>query len=393
MSNVTVNADALAALQTYAQGSASMALLSSALAACLFGIVSMLAGTSACLLLRRDFRLHSIQIQLLAILLLYASTTTFVGLTFSSLISATRTLAAAARALHDDSYSASVGYPATAFGLLPSGATATLAVNMFVGDVIVWWRALAVWPNSRLLRAVGGVLCAATFVSAIVSLTDLKLQPSSAPGVLVVGSDKIGFVSVVLSLATNVLSTTMVSVKAWEHRRLLQSTYGKARSSRALAALILIVESGIAYSALWLIIAITDGLIFVWPFPWEPSHDPSLQDFLTVVNDLVTICLVPIIAIYPMLIIVFVALGRSPIDRVCASLPAITVSPLVTSETCAKSTASLGDPAEAVLVRRACPPSRSISCDSGSTMTMVFATSAYALDEELGLGRTNSAPM
>ncbi|KAM5539167.1 hypothetical protein V8D89_007040, partial [Ganoderma adspersum] len=111
------------------------------------------------------------------------------------------------------------------------------------------------------------------------------------------------------SFVLNVLATTVIGYKAWVHRRLLRGHFnfgrGGQQSRGVLNALALLVESGTIYC---LLLVITPA---VFPVPGGVHQNT----FLHAVAVYTCPCFIPVIAIYPVLIIVIVALGWSPIEH------------------------------------------------------------------------------
>ncbi|KAM5540008.1 hypothetical protein V8D89_006340 [Ganoderma adspersum] len=112
-----------------------------------------------------------------------------------------------------------------------------------------------------------------------------------------------GLAATALSFLTNLFATIAVMFKAWQSRRVLKKyvVAGPGMASQMEKVLSLLVESGMAYCALW---GGIDG---------EAFDIPGQKDFWDIFTIIVNGTLVPLIAIYPTVIIVLVALNRSHI--------------------------------------------------------------------------------
>ncbi|PIL28050.1 hypothetical protein GSI_09802 [Ganoderma sinense ZZ0214-1] len=121
----------------------------------------------------------------------------------------------------------------------------------------------------------------------------------------------VGIAACVLSLSTNTLATLLVGYKAWESRRRLRGYFvAGTRASQVEKLFSLLIESGAVYSAIW-------AVVVAWQAgEYKPSSpSPSMVRFLDIFGLVVQSALLPIIAIYPALIIVLVALHRSHVEK------------------------------------------------------------------------------
>nr|VWP02360.1 MDR efflux pump ABC3 [Ganoderma boninense] len=95
------------------------------------------------------------------------------------------------------------------------------------------------------------------------------------------------------------------------HRRLLRGHFGHGRrKSRVTKALALLVESGTIYCLLLIIVVVYQASSALFAAP-----DVHQNAFLRTVADYTYTCFIPVIAIYPVLIIVIVALNWSPFEH------------------------------------------------------------------------------
>ncbi|KAI0687967.1 hypothetical protein C8T65DRAFT_746850 [Cerioporus squamosus] len=205
--------------------------------------------------------------------------------------------------------------------------TAALTVNVVIGDAIVWWRAWVLWPDNRVVRSICVIMILLTTVTGAVDTTDTcRTQAAAAAGdtipapILGFGSvatrgtmfsgDAWGIAAAISSLLTNVVATTLIAYRAWEHRRTIMSYLrGSSRRTQVERTLALLVESGVLYCALWGLI-VTYELVFV---------SPSLTDSEAAFEDgfyyVMEGCVVPLIGMYPTLIIILCAVDKSAHEK------------------------------------------------------------------------------
>ncbi|KAI0743037.1 hypothetical protein C8Q80DRAFT_1192147 [Daedaleopsis nitida] len=156
----------------------------------------------------------------------------------------------------------------------PCASTVALVFNVAVGDAIVWWRAWAVWQGNMTVCWLGVVFVAATLAMGLVDSVDacgtsfaedssyLILDLLVTPGSLFEG-DKYGIVVSVLSLITNVVATSLIAYKTWQHRRLIREHLkSQRRVSQVERTLCWLVESGVVYALIWIVVVIFEILPF-----------------------------------------------------------------------------------------------------------------------------------
>ncbi|KAI1789963.1 hypothetical protein LXA43DRAFT_1150839 [Ganoderma leucocontextum] len=189
--------------------------------------------------------------------------------------------------------------------------TVSTVINFIISDAIVWWRACGIWRNN-VVYGMGPSLVALT----------LSITPTTTLGLLL-GENAYTYVSVMLSLITNVTATSLIAYKAWCHRQLVKTYLNAAGlKSRVLKALGLLVESGVAYCA-FLVLVIVYGAD-----PAASPSNPARVWFNQVVAYFTLGCIAPLMAstirptstpglraIFPTVVVVLVALKRSPIDN------------------------------------------------------------------------------
>ncbi|KAH9032244.1 hypothetical protein EDB85DRAFT_1260126 [Lactarius pseudohatsudake] len=168
-----------------------------------------------------------------------------------------------------------------------------------LSDIICAWRAVVIWDRDKRVIAILLLFILGTIAAAGCEMR-LGVVPRVSPSTVESTSSQSGPLYMIgPSLGTNILSTGLIAWKAWK-RRLLVKKYlvtgaGSVSVERFLA---LLIESGFLYCIPWILYLIsTFGVI----------PDPGF----TVIDDV----LVFISGIYPTLIIILVAMQKSPVEH------------------------------------------------------------------------------
>ncbi|KAI0687113.1 hypothetical protein C8T65DRAFT_835336 [Cerioporus squamosus] len=283
-----------------------------------FGLATSLAIASVYILSGKGVRRRSAVLQLTATLILYASTATFTGAALRAIFATASQAAAAANAINDcDAQALFNPIALSALGdRMTCIQTGTLVVNIVVGDAVVWWRVYMLWPGvkaNRVILAVSATLLAATFAMSVVDTCGACnfhlsiVESASGLGQLFSGT-LFGLSAVSMSLATNAVATCFSGYRAWIHVRSLKHLSRRLTFTGAEQILVLVAESGFVYSAIWVLVVIwqageNNNNIF--------TYGTGSASFWGVIGYFVNSGLVPVVAIYPMLIIVIVALKRT----------------------------------------------------------------------------------
>ncbi|PIL34715.1 hypothetical protein GSI_03496 [Ganoderma sinense ZZ0214-1] len=229
--------------------------------------------------------------------------------------------------------------------------TAALTTNIIIGDAIVLGRAYVLYPKNRIIRLALLLLLLGTLSTSIVSTAhscqspglsqEFVLPDAETTGVYnlagpsagnLMGSffegDIFGIAASVISLATNVISTCLVGYRAWQHRALVRgnglgSFSDRSRVSRAMA---LLIESGAFYSAIWIVVVVYQFI--TRPFfdagsdlmndGKDGHHSSIFRTFTAGWEGFTEGGLVVVIAIYPTIIMLLVALNRSECDTIAS---------------------------------------------------------------------------
>ncbi|KAI0738052.1 hypothetical protein C8Q80DRAFT_293539 [Daedaleopsis nitida] len=322
-----------------------------------FGLYTILAVISIYLLCRKRLRSRTKLMMLLVITAIYCSTTIYWVVVLNETFRQFKLLvdfsdAGAARAdqmfaiyrdVFPDTYPGEIGqlssdpsrqYPfedAWRHPLQDCAGTAVITLNVVLGDAIVWWRAWVLWSNSRSVRLLCVVLLLGTTSTAVVVTTHgcsppdlngadsviLGENPNVSSGAdvkLTMGTlftgDKWGLPPTILSLVTNVTATGLIAYKAWMHRKLVGSHLrtGSTRT-RVESVLALLVESGIVYCVLWVFVVVYQtGSIAEQADNGIPG---VVSRYVYGFHYVLEGCLIPLIGMYPTLIILLVTLNKS----------------------------------------------------------------------------------
>ncbi|PIL34709.1 hypothetical protein GSI_03490 [Ganoderma sinense ZZ0214-1] len=313
----------------------------------MFGVLSLSALAAGALLVprsRRDVRNISL---LLATGAMYAGTTVYFALRLRNLshdAAATFTNAVALFSDLQSCYLASIGATvsnstqcttsqdlsdlAGPSDLPPQycAGTAALTINAVLGNAILCWRACALWPRRRMVPLVLGSLLLATCALGIADTRAAcrgaaKEDPLTLDGPSVgsfyVGKN-FGLAAASLAFVTVLAASALIGFRTWQLRAGIRARLrqGSARA-RMGGALALTVELGVVYCVIWGFIvgatatmdqssgAIEDTDTGFEEIVYTPT--PFVQGFW--VFDLGA--LTPLTAIYPLLLVVVVALNKS----------------------------------------------------------------------------------
>ncbi|TRM59653.1 hypothetical protein BD626DRAFT_572595 [Schizophyllum amplum] len=191
-----------------------------------------------------------------------------------------------------------------------AGPAAALArINYILSDAIVTWRAWILWPQNRPVMCALALALLLTTVGGFSEFgyTYAKYGPSSATSSLPDRTDNVirACAAALLVVLTNLLSTTLVAIKVWQYRRDVKSHLGRTTQTRVEKILLLLAESGVLYSAIWLAyLAVGFDNVDVYD-----GHDLTVADGISVV--------IPSIAgIYPTLVVLICALQNSPTHHI-----------------------------------------------------------------------------
>ncbi|TFK87855.1 hypothetical protein K466DRAFT_652957 [Polyporus arcularius HHB13444] len=307
-------------------------LLNTILSSILFGVATSLAVATTYILLGKGLTTRGPLMLFLATLVLYTSTTLFCVAGYISAFAVQADEVAAANAAFAQDSQALFNPLRTAnfVSRMSCIQTGALTINVFVGDAIVWWRASMIWRGlSRyVVLSLCAVLLSATFALSVVDTCgacNIALVSTSEGGLgrLFAGT-RFGTAASILSLTTNVVATCLTGYKAWVHGRFLKQYLSEGSTMTSVERiLILLTESGLAYGAIWVfVVAYQVGEMNLAIY----SDGSSRVSYWLVAGYFVDGALVPLIAIYPMFIIVLVALKKSQMESSFAFTTHFTVN-------------------------------------------------------------------
>lgn len=247
-----------------------------------YGIYATLAMESTYILVDRGLKgSRPRQAMLAATLVMFAGATALSGMDITGFVIQTPTLGPAP---YD---------PTRIFRRLAIAELPIERINFFFSDSIVVWRAWILWPGNAKVRAVLTTCLLASLAGSIVEGTLGVRQ--YLHGSLVGTNALEGLILLLPLLATNICSTSLVACKAWHYRKSIRANIdsGNART-KVEKVLILLVESGFLYCFVWMLYIMS---IF--------------NVFSTLGEDLIQSLIPYVTAIYPTVIILFVALEKS----------------------------------------------------------------------------------
>ncbi|KAF5391593.1 hypothetical protein D9757_002544 [Collybiopsis confluens] len=166
-----------------------------------------------------------------------------------------------------------------------------MRVNFLLGDVIVVWRTWVVWPRNLIVRAVLAICMLGTigavFGNGVKSTLD-SLRDTPA-------SNTYSLVMTLPPLFTNLVATLLIALRVWDYRRNIKSSMRSATSTTKIErTLILLIESGLVYCAIWLLVLIA-GFDVMTPAS----------------NTLILGLAVSLTGLYPTFIVIMVSLDKS----------------------------------------------------------------------------------
>ncbi|KAI9450470.1 hypothetical protein BJY52DRAFT_176724 [Lactarius psammicola] len=182
----------------------------------------------------------------------------------------------------------------SSFGIVIVEATITRLMYI-LSDVICAWRAVVLWNRDKRVIAVLLLFILGTIAAAG---CELGLGLASSPGDILI-SDPGPLIMVGPTLATNLLSTGLIAWKAWQHRVSVRKHLGEGSGSvRVERVFALLIESGFLYCCPWILYLISAFNVIP-----EPGFT-VLYDVLLFISGL-----------YPTLIIILVAMQKSPVEH------------------------------------------------------------------------------
>ncbi|KAI0049833.1 hypothetical protein FA95DRAFT_775028 [Auriscalpium vulgare] len=122
--------------------------------------------------------------------------------------------------------------------------TSIATFNFVLGDGIVMWRAYIIWERNRRILVVSFLLLLIMLGASVwqIVYTVIRVQLTI---------DHVYQAGIFMTLLTNVVATGLIGYRAWRHYRSSSVVQIRIGRDRALAVLLLLVESGALYCAIW----------------------------------------------------------------------------------------------------------------------------------------------
>ncbi|KAL1659400.1 hypothetical protein GGF50DRAFT_19736, partial [Schizophyllum commune] len=121
-------------------------------------------------------------------------------------------------------------------------------INAILSDLIVVWRAWALWPDSLFVKSLLALCMTGTVAGTLGDIVLVHMGGSTRSMQLA----RL-LLSILPILLTNIVATVVVSVKVWYYRRTIRDCLAQPTSAPIEKVLLLIVESGGLYVAIWVI--------------------------------------------------------------------------------------------------------------------------------------------
>ncbi|KAI0331550.1 hypothetical protein GY45DRAFT_1369873 [Cubamyces sp. BRFM 1775] len=290
-----------------------------------FGAFTIIAPISIYVLLKKTSKSRTTMLLALAIVVLYASTTAFWAIGIYAFVQlADEELHGLILQLQGNTYVCD-NCPTLSIPILQSCIpTVLLLINVVIGDSIVWWRVLALWKGNRTVISLCVTLLLATITLGLIETIKLCISREIA----IVGPPSPFDPQEVatVSFLTYLIATVLIWIKAWSHSRFMKKQLGRIwKASQVQRVLLLLVESGVLYTLVWAFVVIEEldaGLLLFGRFRRTEANEGLAE----VTLDFVSACVMPIIGIYPTLIILLVALKQSYWDAYLTSRIALEAS-------------------------------------------------------------------
>ncbi|KAM5543429.1 hypothetical protein V8D89_002680 [Ganoderma adspersum] len=282
------------------------------LSSALFGVLTFLVILAVIFLIRKGLSYTPVRVLLPSTLLLYGSTALYMAALASHVTSVAGLTARARANLLSQAYTDAY-LEEFQSGVLKQSWMMTIAliINILIGDSIVWWRVCVVWRH-RVVTWAGPLLILLTCALGLRDLLDVHhcVHSCRQPQMLL-PAGVFAITCASLSFGINVLATGLIGYKTWTHWQLLREHLGRGSSrSWAIKVLALLVESGTIYCLFLIIVVVYEASPSLFAAP--EVHQSVV---LRVVADYTYACYIHVMAIYPVVIIVIVALNSSPIDH------------------------------------------------------------------------------
>ncbi|KAJ7594867.1 hypothetical protein C8J56DRAFT_1044589 [Mycena floridula] len=167
-----------------------------------------------------------------------------------------------------------------------------MRLNFLLGDIVVVWRTWVIWPSFKVHVLLA--ICMLGTIGAVVgngtkaALDLVRNTPAS---------NSYSLVMTLPPLITNLVATSLMGLKLWEYRRNVTASIRTEKSIEKL--LLILVESGIVFCLIWLLILLAGFTIFT-----------------SANNILILGVAVSLTGIYPTFIVIMVSLEKSQANTI-----------------------------------------------------------------------------
>ncbi|KAJ3740232.1 hypothetical protein DFH05DRAFT_1583450 [Lentinula detonsa] len=176
-------------------------------------------------------------------------------------------------------------------------------VELCISDLLVVWRAIAIWDGNQLIK---WALIALMVINGVTNFAQAILSDISS--VNPIRTRQINAASIYISLATNAIATGLIALKLWKYRRSVRTVLGRYKSTPMQKLLLLLVESG----AIFLILQLTMAMLDVEDIGSQPN---SFQLAYSILEEIFeeACCL------YPVAVVIMINFQSSLVDATAHS--------------------------------------------------------------------------
>ncbi|KZV60073.1 hypothetical protein PENSPDRAFT_694593 [Peniophora sp. CONT] len=195
------------------------------------------------------------------------------------------------------------------------------SLNAVISDSIVLWRMCVVWERARTVFVFGAAMLITTLglnIANIVAEAPFAgfniegfagfANDNDSEIIVTYGLQSVGLAAAFFSLASNTCATALVGLKIWSHRRKF-AMHVRTGNRRTMVERVmeLLVDSGVVYTAIWLLYCIS----FYRPITSQSLLGPFPDtDYTVTAVSHLDAAMAQITSIYPLTVFTFVALDK-----------------------------------------------------------------------------------
>ncbi|ESK87814.1 hypothetical protein Moror_15341 [Moniliophthora roreri MCA 2997] len=195
-------------------------------------------------------------------------------------------------------------------GRVIKGRVIGIFLNALIGDCIVFWRAWVLWRYKRKMVYLPGILLLCSGASAVSFIGCFAKQDSS----MLEKCEPLEILAIAFTNVTNIATTASIWYYTWLHWRAVRGYIDAGnRQARSEKVLVLVLESGIIYTA----ITIISGILLILT-----DHLCNRSFAWRLAAAIIDVLAASIVSIYPTLLIAVIFLHRSvwdPAEQSCSS--------------------------------------------------------------------------